>query len=79
MATSGGVIERVVSGIVLVGFYGVVLWRIAKRNAGNRVIECGSLALALVFVMVAAMKVPNLPDWVASRRIWVFYFCFLGF
>jgi hypothetical protein len=65
MAASGGVIEGVVSGIVLVGFYGLVLWRIAKRNAGNRVIECGSLALLVVFVLVAAMKVPGLPDWVA--------------
>jgi hypothetical protein len=54
-----------VSGFVLVSFYGLVLWRIAKRNAGNRVIECGSLALVVVFAIVATMKVPNLPDWVA--------------
>jgi hypothetical protein len=64
MATSG-VTESVVSGVALIGFYSFVLWRIAKRNAGNRVIECGSLALVVVFMMVAAMKVPNLPDWVA--------------
>jgi hypothetical protein len=65
MATSGGVIEGVISGVALVGFYSFVLWRIAKCNAGNRVIECGSLALVVVFMMVAAMKVPNLPEWVA--------------
>jgi hypothetical protein len=64
MATSSSAIQSVISGIVLVGFYGLVLWRIAKRNAGNKVIEVGSLALMVVFIMVAAIKIPNLPDWV---------------
>jgi hypothetical protein len=64
MAAGGSVIQSVVSGIALIGFYGLVLWRIVKRNAGNRVIESGVLALAVAFVMVAAMKIPNLPDWV---------------
>jgi uncharacterized membrane protein len=54
----------VVSGVALVGFYSFVLWRIAKRNAGNNVIEVGSLALVVVFIMVAAIKVPNVPEWV---------------
>jgi len=64
MATNGSAIQSVVSGIALVGVYSFVLWRIAKRNAGNKVIEVGSLALVVVFIMVAAIKVPNLPDWV---------------
>ena len=65
MAASGAsAIQTVISGVALVGFYGFVLWRVAKRNAGNRVIEVGSLALVVFFIMAAAIKVPNLPDWI---------------
>ncbi|MGD1024541.1 MAG: hypothetical protein ABR880_17275 [Candidatus Sulfotelmatobacter sp.] len=65
MAASGIVLQRVIRGIALVGFYGIVLWRIVRRNAGNRVIESGALALPIVIVMVAVMKIPSVPDWVA--------------
>ena len=65
MAASGSIVQSVVSGAALIGFYGLVFWRIVKQNAGNRVIESGVLALAVAFVMIAAMKIPNLPDWVA--------------
>lgn len=46
-------------------FYGIAFWRIARQNTGNRVIECGSLTLALMFALVALMRVPGLPDWIA--------------
>jgi len=65
VAASGSIIQSVVSGIALIGFYGFVLSRIVRRNAGNRVIESGVLALAVAFAMVAVMKIPNLPDWIA--------------
>jgi hypothetical protein len=65
MAASGSVVRGIVSGVALIGFYGLVFWRIVKQNAGNRVIESGVLALAVAFVMVAVMKIPSLPDWVA--------------
>jgi len=65
LASSTSSVRAVVSGVALVAFYAAVLWRIVKRNPGNRVIECGSLALVVVFIMVAAMKIPGLPDWVA--------------
>jgi len=65
MTTGGsGTIQTLVSGIALAGFYAAVLWRIVKRNPGNRVIESGSMALVVVFIMAAAIKVPSLPDWV---------------
>ncbi|MFZ3340999.1 MAG: hypothetical protein WA609_12100 [Terriglobales bacterium] len=63
-APTGNVLVNVVGGIALVGFYAMVLWRIVKRNPGNRVVECGGIALVLVFVMAAAIKVPHIPDWV---------------
>jgi hypothetical protein len=65
MAASGSVVQGVISGIALIVCYGFVLWRVARRNAGNRVVESGSLALVIVFVIVAVMKIPNVPDWVA--------------
>jgi len=64
MASAGNALGNVVSGVVLVGVYAGVLWRIVKRNPGNRVIECGSIALVIFFVMAAAIKIPDIPDWV---------------
>jgi len=65
MAASGCAVQSVISGLALVVFYGFAFWRIAKRNVGNRVIEVGGLALVVAFIMIAAMRVPNIPDWVA--------------
>jgi hypothetical protein len=65
MAASGSAVQSVVSGVALIGFYGLAFWRILRRNAGNRVIESGVLALAVAFVMGAVMKILSLPDWVA--------------
>ena len=64
IAAAGNALGNVVSGIALAGFYAVVLWRVVKRNPRNRVIECGSIALVIVLVLAAAIKVPNIPDWV---------------
>jgi hypothetical protein len=44
--------------------YSLSLWRIIKGNRGNRVIECGSIALMIALIMVVLIKIPNLPDWV---------------
>ena len=44
--------------------YSLSLWRIIKGSHGNRVIECGSIALIIALLMVALIKFPNLPDWV---------------
>ncbi len=44
--------------------YCLSLWRTIKGNRGNRVIECGSIALILLFFMMLLVKLPNVPDWV---------------
>jgi hypothetical protein len=67
----------VISGIALVASYAVVLWRIVRRNPSNRVIECGSIAIVIFFVMAALIKVPELPDWVESGLL--ILFLLLGF
>ena len=58
-----GTVQSLVSGVALGGLYAFVFWRIARRNE-NKVIEFGGLALGAVFVLAAAVKVPNLPGWV---------------
>ena len=63
ITSESGTIQTLVSGIALGGLYAFVFWRIAKRD-GNKVIEFGGLALGAVFVLAAAIKVSNLPDWV---------------
>lgn len=64
MATSQ-TIQTLISGIALASLYGFVLWRVGKRQ-GNKVIEFGALALGSVYLLSAAVKVPNLPDWIVS-------------
>lgn len=44
--------------------YSLSLWRIIKGNRGNRVTECGGIALMIALLMVVLIKIPNLPDWV---------------
>ena len=58
-------IQSIIGGIAIVAFNGVAFWRIARQNAGNRVIECGSLTLVVMFALAAVMRVPGLPDWIA--------------
>jgi len=50
--------------LVVAAFYWLSLWRIIKGNRGNRVIECGSIALMLLFFMMLLMKLTSVPEWV---------------
>ena len=49
--------------IVVVGYF-MSLWRIIRSNRGNRVVECGSIALMVSLLMVVLIRFPNLPAWV---------------
>jgi len=54
------------------------LWRIIKGNRGNRVIEWGSIALMLFFLMMLLIRLKNLPDWVLpSLGMLLFLLCLL--
>lgn len=55
--------QNLLRGLMLLLFYGFSFWRIVKSNKGNRVIECGSLALMCMAVLLVLAKVPNIPDW----------------
>jgi hypothetical protein len=56
-------LRPVVSFLVVAVVYWLSLWRIIKMNRGNRVIECGSIALMLFFLMMLLMKFKSVPDW----------------
>jgi hypothetical protein len=58
-------IQSVIGGVAIVAFYGFAFWRIGRQNAGNKVIECGSLTLVVMFALAALMRVRGLPDWIA--------------
>jgi hypothetical protein len=58
-------IQSVIGGVATLAFYGFAFWRVARQNSGNRVIECGSLTLIVMFALAALMRVPGLPDWIA--------------
>jgi len=75
-AASG--VRPIVSFLVVAVVYWLSLWRIIKGNRGNRVIECGSIALMLLFLLMLLMKFPNLPDWVVpSLGLLLFLVCLL--
>jgi hypothetical protein len=45
-------VRSVLSLLAVAGIYGLTLWRIIKDNRGNRVIECGSIALIVFFLLI---------------------------
>jgi thiol:disulfide interchange protein len=71
-------LRPIVSFLVVAVVYWLSLWRIFKGNRGNRVIECGSIALMLFFLMMLLIKLKNLPDWVLpSLGLLLFLLCLL--
>jgi hypothetical protein len=58
--------------------YWVMLWRLLKDNRGNRVIQLGSTALAVFFVLLVAVKFTRPPDWVLHYLgLFLFTLCIL--
>jgi heme A synthase len=54
-------------GIVTVALYWALCLSIAlRRNSGNRLIACGYMTFATLFVTVGASKVPGVPDWIVG-------------
>lgn len=49
--------------LVVATVYWIMLWRLVKDNRGNRVIQCGSIALMVFFVLLVLMKFTTQPDW----------------
>ena len=54
-------------GIVLVGLFALVFWRIARSRAA----KCGAIALAVYFILVVATKLGS-PGWVTASLLALF-------
>jgi hypothetical protein len=50
--------------IILVAvLYSLFFWRTIKSNRGNRVIECGCVALTVFMVLIVLINIKGLPEW----------------
>jgi hypothetical protein len=71
------ILRPVVSILALALLYGFSFWRIFKQNAGNRVVECGTITL-MVFVVLMALAKAKFPTWVLGwLAMLVFWLCIL--
>jgi hypothetical protein len=69
--------QNLLRGLLVLVFYGFALWRIVRTNRGNKVIECASIAILLVFVSGILSKL-NAPDWLlGSLGVLLLLMCFL--
>jgi hypothetical protein len=64
------IVRGLIGSIGLLLAYGYSFWRIVKRNPGNKVVECGSIALVLFLVGLALFRIPNFP--VSIIALWFF-------
>jgi hypothetical protein len=70
--------ETVLRSIGVFVLYSFILWRLFKSNQGNRVIQCGSIALMLLMAMTVLMRIPHVPvDVVAWLGLALFLLCLL--
>jgi hypothetical protein len=70
--------QTVLRGSLVFVFYAFSFWRIAKTNRGNKVIECGSIALMTFLLLIFLMRLPTTPGWVlGSLGLLLFLLCLL--
>ena len=70
MTTLGAKARPQVIGVVTAAlFYALSFWRIARRNRGNKVIECGTMAIMVTIAMVFLSRFIDLPDWAFSSLL----------
>ncbi|HET6930840.1 MAG TPA: hypothetical protein VFI45_11020 [Candidatus Acidoferrum sp.] len=62
-AVDSNITRTIVSSAVIVLAYGISLWRIFRRNRGDRFIESASITVMIFVVTMAAVKIHS-PDWV---------------
>jgi hypothetical protein len=71
-------VREVLSALAVVAIYAVAFWRIVKRNARNRVIECGGIALVVFVLLAKLINIKGLPSWlVPSLGLLLFILCLL--
>jgi hypothetical protein len=49
--------------VLVAALYSLSFWRAIKSNRGNRVIECGCVALTVFMVLIVLIRIQGLPEW----------------
>jgi hypothetical protein len=59
----------IISGFgVTVGYF-IYFWRVLRSNPGNKLVECGTITLAVFFAMVPFSRIPGFTDHIPA---WIF-------
>ncbi len=56
-------LPAIISAVAAILLWGALFWRTARQNRGNKVIECGVLAVMVLLVMAFLSRVIEFPDW----------------
>jgi hypothetical protein len=60
-------------------FYAFYIWRIIKKNRGDRLIEFGSITLLSLLLVLALKKFSATPDWLLnSLELFMYLMCLLA-
>jgi phosphoglycerol transferase MdoB-like AlkP superfamily enzyme len=70
-------LPSVISSLGAVVLYALYFWRIFKQNPGNRVVQCGVLAIAALLAMAFLSRLGEIPDWIFA--IWILLLILLCF
>ena len=77
ITSNGNGLRAIVAMLPALVFYAIYFWRIFKNNPGNRLVECGTITVAVFLAMVPLSKLGDIPDWVwVPWLILVLLLCF---
>ncbi len=63
IAQSAKIVSGIIGAIAATLFWALSFWRIARQSRGNKVIECGVLAIVVLLAMAFLSRVIEFPDW----------------
>jgi hypothetical protein len=63
IGVDANIVLKIAGSAVLLLVYGLWLWRIFKRNPGDRFIQCASVTVVVSVAAAAANRIHNFPDW----------------
>ncbi len=64
MVAGSRVFPGIIGAMAATLLYGLSFWRIVRKNRGNKVVECGVMAIMVMLAMAFLGEYADLPDWV---------------
>ena len=68
-ALQADIVRGIAGGAGLILAYSLYAWRIFKSNHGDRFMESGSVTVMIFSVVLAARRIPHVPDWVFNSLL----------